>query len=186
MIPEIFNDQKKATFYYVMPVGNQAADAMLKEVEKLFNKDGTLFSTSLENAIRNYLKANYNANSSNSPFERRIDVVCLDVRRKLFKKNKDAENAFESTDTPTEYLINLISLIGNKSSTISNIITSMPDPVFNVFSPILNISSLIGMRVLSYYISDVWVDEDASGVSHFGDIKLECFDRVHQVDLTEI
>lgn len=185
MIPEIFNDQKKVTFYYVMPVGDQAADVMLKEVEKLCNKDGTVFSTSLENAIRNYLKANYDANS-NPPFDRRIDVVALDIRRKLFKKNKDAENVFESTDKPTEYLIDLISLIGKDSSTISNIITSMPDPVFNVFSPILNISSLIGMRVSSYYIGDVWVDEDESGVIHFKDIKLECFDRVHQVDLTEI
>lgn len=185
MIPEIFNEKKKVTFYYVMPVGNQTADAMLKEVEKLFNTDGTVFSTSLENAIRTYLKNNYDANS-NHPIERRIDVVCLDVRRKVFKKYKDAENAFEATDRPTEFSINLISLIDNKISAISDIITSMPDPVVNAFRPILNISSTIGIRLNAYYIGDVYAYEDESGVMHFRDIKLEQFNRVQEVDLTEI
>ena len=185
MIPEIFNDRKKVTFYCVMPVGNQAADVMLKEVEKVFNKDGTLFSTSLENAIRNYLKANYDA-TSNPPFDRRIDVVCLDVRKKMSKKNKDAENAFEATDKPTEYLIHTIPLINNNVTAISHFITSMPDPMVDAFRPILDISSNVGIRVTSYYIGDVYATEDESGVMHFRDIKLERFDRVQDIDLTEI
>lgn len=185
MIPEIFKERKKVTFYYVMPCGNRSADVMLEEAEKLFNKDGTIFSTSLENAIRNYLKTNYDANS-NPPFDPRIDVVAVDVRRKFFKKSKDAENAFEATDKPTEYLIHTTSLLDNNVSAISQFITSMPDPMVDAFRPILDISRNVGIRMIAYYIGNVDVGEDESGVMHFREIRLEHFDRVNEIDLFEI
>ena len=175
MIPEIFNDQKKVTFYNARYIGYSPEEG-LTAAKNLFNKNGTVFSTSLENAIRNYLRENYDENA-NPPFQNTVIVTSFIVRKKIFKKSPVASDAFDSTNKPTDYLIDLLLLTKcSKPTIISRAITAMPETLFQAFSPVLDATRYIGLVFDEYYITNVDMSVDEIGNKHFNNFEIKHVD----------